>query len=277
MSGLRLGQVEHISCIPVYHALEEGLFVSDIELVKGQPSQLNDLFFKGELDITPLSSIEYAKHADECIILPNLSINYDGRSDNILLFSKLPPTELESAIVAVTTSSASSNALLHILFEHFYNVEVELVGAAPELDAMLAAADGALLVGDEAMRAYQQVLHERRDLVVTDLGEAWKEFTKQKMVYAVWVAHASLAQTAPHVIEKMANLLQEAKLTGWAQRETLLDKAHRRSGLSFEVVEQHLDNLHHDLGEEEQKALLTFFDYAYKSGIIDERVKLNIF
>ncbi len=277
MSRIRIGQVEHISCIPVYHALEEGLLVSDIELVKGQPSQLNNMFFNGELDITPLSSIEYARHTNECIILPNLSISTDGRSENILFFSQLPPTELESKTIAVTTSSATSVVLLRILFEHFYHVDVKMVSAAPELNAMLGATDGALLIGDNAMRAHQQVINAHRDLIVTDLGEAWKEFTRQKMVYAVWVANAALAQTAPYIIEKIANLLYESNLTGWTQREALLDKAQRRSGLPFEVVDHYLDILNQELGEDEQKALLTYFDFAYKSGIIDERVKLNIF
>jgi len=277
MSRIRIGQIDHITCIPVYHALEEGLLISDIELVKGQPSQLNNMFFNGELDITPLSSIEYARHANECIILPNLSISTDGRSANIFFFSQLPPTELESKTIAITTSCATSVVQLRILFEHFYHVEVEMVSAAPDLDAMLAATDGALLIGDDAMRAYQQVLNTDRDLIITDLGEAWKDFTKQKMVYAVWVAHAALAQTTPYIVEKIANLLYESNLTGWAQREALLDKARRRSGLPPEVVDHYLNILHQEFGEEEQKALLTYFDYAYKSGIIDERVKLNIY
>lgn len=277
MPGIRLGQVEYINCIPVYHALEEGLLVSDIELVKGPPSHLNKMFLKGELDITPISSIEYARHADQCIILPNLSISADGRVESILLFSHLQPTELEGKTIAVTTSSATSVVLLRILFEHFYHVDVELISAAPDLNTMLSTANGALLIGDDAMQAHQQVLSDHRKLIVTDLGEAWKEFTGQKMVYAVWVAHTALARTAPHVIEQMAGLLYEAKQTGWSQRKALIDKARQRSGLPFEVVHKYLDTIHHELGEEEQKALLTYFDYAYKSGIIEERVKLNIF
>lgn len=176
----------------------------------------------------------------------------------------------------MTTSSATSVVLLRILFEHFYHVDVEMISVAPDLDAMLAAADGALLIGDDAMQAHQQVLKDHRELIVTDLGEAWKEFTGHKMVYAVWVTHAALGQTAPHVIDQAASLLYEAKQIGLSQREALLEKSQRRSGLPFEVVDHYLDTIHHELGEAEQKALLTFYDYAYKSGIIEERVKLNI-
>lgn len=91
MSEVRLGQVEYINCIPVYHALEEGLLVGDIELVKGPPSKLNKMFLDGELDITPISSIEYARHANQCIILPNLSISADGRVESILFSASCHP------------------------------------------------------------------------------------------------------------------------------------------------------------------------------------------
>lgn len=276
MPGLRLGQVDYINCIPVYHALEDGLLVSDIELVKGPPTQLNKMFLKGDLDITPISSIEYARNTDKCIILPNLSISADGKVESILFFSYLPLTELEGKKICVTTSSATSVVLLRILFEHYYHADVEIIPAAPDLDTMLKNADGALLIGDDAMQAHQRCAHKNQDIIVTDLGEAWKQFTGQKMVYAIWVVRSELAQTAPHIVEEASNLLFESKQLGFNNRNALIKKAHQRSDLPLNIIDNYLDTIHHDLGEEERKALLTYYDYAYKSGIIEERVKLNI-
>jgi len=276
LPALRLGQVEYMNCIPVYHALEEGLLVSDIELVKGPPTKLNNMFLNGELDITPISSIEYAKHVDKCIILPNLSISADGKVESILFFSRLPLIELEGKTVSVTTSSATSVVLLRILLEHYYHVDVEIIPAPPNLHAMLDRADGALLIGDDAMQAHREVLLENRNIIVTDLGEVWKHFTGLKMVYAIWVVRSELAETAPHIVEQASHLLYESKLIGLAHRDALVQKAHRRSGLPFEIVDHYIDTIHHNLDETERKALLTYYDFAYKSGIIEERVKLNI-
>lgn len=276
MPGLRIGQVDYINCIPIYHVLEDSLLVHDIELIKGPPTMLNNMFLSGELDITPVSSIEYARHADKCIIIPDLSISADGKAESILFFSHLPPTELEGKKVTVTTSSATSVVLLRLLFEHYYHVDTRICQDSPDLKEMLSNSDGALLIGDDAMKAHQQVLLEGQDIIITDLGEAWKQFTGQKMVYAVWVIRSVIAETNPQLVEQVSHLLYESKMLGLSKREAIIEKAYRRSRLPYDVIDKYLNTIQYDFGEEEHKALLTYFDYAYKSGIIEERVKLNI-
>ncbi|SFG00643.1 futalosine synthase [Desulfotomaculum arcticum] len=276
MTRLRVGQVEYLNCIPVYHALEDGLLDADIELIKGPPTKLNNMFLNGELDITPISSIEYAKYKDKCIIIPNMSISADGNVESILLFSHCPPTELEGKTVNVTTSSATSVVLLRILFEHYYHVQVEFHRSEPNLDAMLASADAALLIGDDAMLAHQAVMQNKPDINVTDLGKEWKNFTGEKMVYAVWVVHAELAENNPEIVEQISRLFNQAKAIGLANRDDLVNKGHKRSHLPHSLLNHYFDTIHHDLGESERRALLTYYDYAYKSGIIEERIKLTI-
>ncbi len=276
MTCLRVGQVDYINCLPVYHALEDGLLVDNLELVKGTPATLNQMFLNGELDVTPMSSIEYARNNDRCIILPNLSISADGKEGSILLFSHLPVIEMEGKKVCVSTSSATSVALLRILFEHYYHVEVEIMPAEPDLNSMLASSDGALLIGDDAMCAHQKMQQEKQDLLVTDLGEAWKEFTGEKMVYAVWVVQSALAEANPEIMSRISNLLIESQALGLDDRKVLAEKAHQRTKLPREIITDYLDTIEHKLGDDECRALNTFFDFAYKSGLTDERIKLNI-
>ncbi len=276
MSRLKIGQVDYINCLPVYHALEDSLLVEDMELIRGTPAHLNKMFLEGKLDVTPLSSIEYARNHEKSVILPNLSISADGKVESILFFSKLPVIEMEGKKACVTTSSATSVALLRILFEHFYHVDVEIIPSNPDLDAMLDIADGALLIGDDAMRANWKLQVENSNLHVTDLGEAWKKFTGEKMVYAVWVVHSALADTNPAAVQRIHNLLMESRNLGWANREALVEKAHKKTGLPREIIDSYLDTIHHELEEDERRALLLFFDYAYKSGLTSERVSLTI-
>ncbi len=276
MTRLRIGQVDYIDYLPVYHALEDGLLVEDLELVKGTPVALNKMFFKGELDIAPISSIEYARNSDQCVILPDLSVSTDGKAGNILLFSRLPVVEMEGKRVCVTTSSATAVALLRILFEHYYHVEAEIIPGEPNLGAMLASSDGALLIGDEAMKARRKLMREKQDLVITDLGEAWKDFSGEKIVYTVWVAHAELAEAIPEIVNRVDSLLTESLAVGLNERKALAEKAHRRTKLPRGMINDYLEIVQYDLGEESRRALTTLFDYAYKSGLTDERIKLNI-
>lgn len=276
MTRLRLGQIEYLNCLPVYHALEEGLLPLDGELVKGPPTRLNRMFFEGDLHCTPLSSIEYARHAGNCFILPRLSIASDGRVASVLFFSHLPVTELEGKRVCVTTASATSVVLLRILFEHYYHVEVELYPVKADLKTMLEIGDGALLIGDDAMLAHQQAIGEGMPVFITDLGQAWKDFTGEKMVYALWVIRREFAEAQPREATALAKLLYHSLEIGMGNLPALIKKAHRRTGLPLMVLEDYFHTIRYDFDGDYRRALLTFYDYAYKSGIIEERVRLSV-
>ncbi|OPY55946.1 MAG: Chorismate dehydratase [Pelotomaculum sp. PtaU1.Bin035] len=276
MSGIRLGQVDYINCLPVYHALEEGLLPLEAELIKGRPANLNHLFLSGHLDATPLSSIEYARNVDKCIILPGLSISADGRAESILLFSKVPVTELEGKKVCLTGSSATGAALLKVLFDHYYHVDVEFETTVADLKSMMNRADGALLIGDKAMQAHQFVKEGNMPCHVTDLGEAWKQFTGVKMVYAVWVVRKAYANANVEKVDILSDTLLKAKEIGCGQVPAMVAKARQRTGLPLPVIKDFFNTICHEFTGEYRKALLTFYDYAYKSGLIDERVKLRV-
>lgn len=276
MSGLRLGKVDYINCLPVYHALEEGLLPLEVELVKGTPTQLNRLFLDGKIEATPISSIEYARNIDCCFILPELSISADGRVDSILFFSRIPVTELEGKKVCLADSSATSVVLLKVLLEHYYHVDVQYETAPPDLDKMMDVADGALLIGDDAMKAHYRVEQQGLPYHVTDLGEAWKQFTGEKMVYAVWVVRKAYAEANPQEVDLICRSLQESKDIGQIHMPEIIAKAQKKSGLPLPLIEEYFKTIKHDFNEDYRRSLLTFYDYAYKSGLIDERVRLRV-
>ncbi|MDD4237674.1 MAG: menaquinone biosynthesis protein [Desulfotomaculaceae bacterium] len=277
MSRLRIGQVDYLNCLPVYHALEEGLLSLNAELVKGAPAYLNKLFLQGDLDVTPISSIEYARYTDSCLILPELSISTEGRGGpNTLFVSKLPVTELEGRAVSLTETSATSVVLLKVLFDHYYHVDVQFETMPPDIEHMMARSDGALLTGDDALLAYQRVKEEHLPYHVTDLGEAWKEFTGEKMVYALWVVRKSDSNDQSCKIDEVRNILLKSKTMGLSQIPAIIAKAREKTGLPLPVIEEYFATNSYDFDESCRRALLVYYDYAYKSGLIDERAKLHV-
>lgn len=274
MSKIRLGQVDWINCLPVYYALEEGLLPLDVDLVKGSPTTLDRLFLSNQLDAALLSSIEYARNADKCVIIPGLSICAYGRVKSNLLFSKVPVTELEGKKVCLSESSATGVALMKVLFDHYYDVNVEFETALPDLGSMMDRADGALLIGDAAMQAYEYVKEQQLAYHVTDLGEAWKQFSGAKMVYAVWVVRK--AGLDPAAVDCLSKTLLKSKEIGFSRLSVVSARAQQRSGLPISVIEDYFHTIKYEFSEDCKKALLTFYDYAYKSGLIDERVKLSV-
>ncbi|MDA8097937.1 MAG: menaquinone biosynthesis protein [Clostridia bacterium] len=275
MSEVRLGQVDYLNCLPVYHPLETGLLPPQIRLIRGVPTFLNDLFLRGELDVTPISSIEYARNPGRCLILPDLSVSSDGRVGSIFLFSKVPVTDLEGCRICLTGASATSVALLKILLKHYYQVDVVYETGMSGLEEMLLHNDAALLIGDQALITYHG-LGRGKGLYVTDLGEAWKEFTGERMVYALWAVQRDFAEHKPVATGELYQLLQTARRLGAQRVGEVLESGHLRTGLPTPVLREYFDLIRHDLDEEYQRGLLRFCDYAFKTGLLEERVRLNI-
>lgn len=276
MRKIRLGQVDYINCLPVYQPVDEGIVPLAAKIVKGPPTRLNSMFINNKLDITPISSVEYARNYRQALILPDLSITADGDVMSILLFSKVPVTELDGARVVLPNSSATSVALLKILLEHYYQVKPEYSTMPPNLAAMLKKADAALLIGDDALIAHHQCQQEHCTLHITDLGKAWKEFTGEKMVYALWVINRDFVDQRPVDVQEVSAKLVAAKQHSLTNIEPVIQAAIAKCGLPPELMSRYFQTIEYDFGAEQQKGLMTFYDYAYKSGLLDERVKPEI-
>src|SRR5205823_177334 len=81
VSVVRLGRIGYINCYPVYGAIDRGVTPLAAELVTGTPSELNDLLAAGELDLSVVSAVEYARHARDYILLLAARHAYPHRYD----------------------------------------------------------------------------------------------------------------------------------------------------------------------------------------------------
>ena len=75
---LRLGHIVYSNCFPVHARLLDVGAPEWIDIVQGVPSQLNALLERGEIDVAPCSSIEFARNADRYRVLPDLVIGVAG-------------------------------------------------------------------------------------------------------------------------------------------------------------------------------------------------------
>ena len=121
---------------PVFFELD-----ADVDEVSGVPTDLNEQLIAGEIDLAPISSIAYGRHADRLRILPRLCVSSEGAVDSIQLVSRAPVDRIDS--VAVTPESATSAVLVRVLFP-----DAEQVPLAEAHDA-----DATLLIGDAALKS----------------------------------------------------------------------------------------------------------------------------
>lgn len=67
---LRVGRIRYINCYPVYGAIDRGIVPLAGTLVNGVPTDLNRLMAAGELDVSVVSAVEYARDATKLLLLP---------------------------------------------------------------------------------------------------------------------------------------------------------------------------------------------------------------
>ena len=98
---VRLGRISYVNMAPVFHRLN-----AEVEEVQGVPTELNRLLLDGQLDLAPISSIEYARHASSLRILPRMCVSSEGAVDSIQLVSRTAFPQIRS--IAITPESATS-------------------------------------------------------------------------------------------------------------------------------------------------------------------------
>ena len=115
---MRLGRIAWVNCFPVYGAIDRGVVPCGAELVSGTAAELNDLLAAGTLDVSVISAVEYARDAARYHLLPDLAIAANGPVHSVMLFSTVPPEQLDARTVLRTASSRTSVLLLELLCRH---------------------------------------------------------------------------------------------------------------------------------------------------------------
>lgn len=203
MSRPRLGHIQFLNCLPLYYGLVKNDALLDVDLVKADPKDLAATLLHGGLDIAPIPSIEYARHAERFVLLPDIAISSLGEVQSILLLSKVPAEQLSGGTVALTAASRTSQVLARVLIEKRWGAQATYTEMPSDLPAMLREADAALLIGDDALRAFWQPTHLKK----YDLGTEWTRWTGLPMVYAVWAVRREFADAQPEAVRSVANAL----------------------------------------------------------------------
>jgi hypothetical protein len=96
---------------------------------------------RGQLDVSVVSAIEYARASERYVLLPDLAISCDGPVRRVLLLSKVPAPELGGKRVMLSRSSMTSVALLELLFENVWHAKPEFAPGDAELTDIARFAD----------------------------------------------------------------------------------------------------------------------------------------
>ncbi|MBM7840154.1 chorismate dehydratase [Alkalihalobacillus xiaoxiensis] len=270
--GLKVGEIAYSNTIPFFFNLnKQELAKADITFVKDVPAKVNASLTKGEVDIASISSFSYAKNSNKYIVLPDLCVASEGTVHSLLLFSKVPITDLDNSEIALTTSSETTVHLLQVILKRFFNVHASYIDMQPNLHKMLDDHDACLLIGDDAIRARHADVP-----FVYDLGQLWFEHTGLPMTYALFAVRKDVLESKKNEIIYVQQCLksscQETIETNYKEVSQHLSTMNL-AGYSF--WEMYFNDLLHEANERTKKGLLYFFQLCYEEGFIEHPV-LNI-
>src|SRR5437868_10309353 len=222
------------------------------EEITGVPTELNRRLIAGELDTAPISSIEYARHADTLRLLPRLCVSSEGAVDSIQLVSKLPLDATRT--VAVTPESATSVVLTKVLLP-----DAEHVPLGEEAEAKL-------LIGDAAVKSAVEDPTPHHDL-----GRRWLERTGLPMVFAVWAAPEPTHPDLPELEDALVESVRAAR----AEPEQLAYESAERYGYPPGFLARYFEKLRYRFGPRERAGLYTFLEMARDVGELDDVPELR--
>jgi chorismate dehydratase len=244
---IRLGRIGYVNMAPVFYRLE-----AEVAEIAGVPTELNERLLAGELDLAPISSIEYARHADRLRILPRLCVGSEGAVDSIQLVSRVALERIRS--VAVTPESATSVVLTKVLLP-----EAEHVPLGEDADAHL-------LIGDAALKsAFEDPTPHH------DLGRLWLERTGLPMVFAVWAA----PEPVPPELSELEDALVASVRLARAEPEQLAREASERYGYPPGFLARYFEKLRYSFGPRERAGLYTFLEMARDVGELEHVPELR--
>jgi chorismate dehydratase len=244
---LRLGRIGYVNMAPVFFRLE-----ADAEEVVGVPTALNEQLVAGELDLAPISSIAYARHADSLRLLSRLCVSSEGAVDSIQLVSRLPLDRIRT--VAVTPESATSVVLTKVLLP-----DAEHVPLGEDAEAKL-------LIGDAALKsAFEDPTPHH------DLGRLWLERTGLPMVFAVWAAPEPTHPDLPELEDALVASVRAAR----EQPELLAYESAERYGYPPGFLARYFEKLRYRFGPRERAGLYTFFELAQEVGELEQVPELR--
>jgi chorismate dehydratase len=258
----RVGHIQFLNCLPLYYGLVKNYALLDIELIKGTPTELNNLLLGGTLDVSPISSIEYARHNDSLMLFPDFTVSSDGEVKSILLLSRVPAAELSGKKIALTNTSATSHVLLKLVLSRSYGIAPEYVISEPDLKNMFSVADAALLIGDIALKNYVNA----EKFYLYDLGVEWKKLTGKKMVYAVWAVNRGFAQGGSELCESVFETFRKSMDYSMEHLSEIVEYAAKWEPFSPSFLLDYFRSLRFDFGKDYQEGLLLFYKLASEIG-----------
>jgi len=268
-SPLLIGRIPFLVCAPFFHASLEGF--EGAGFTDGSPRKLNALLSAGAIDCAPSSSLEYARHADQYLLLPGLCTSGRGEVKSVLLFSQVPWEQLDGKSVLLSEQSDTSNALFQVLSLFRFRIrplpEQQSSGPGSVVHAQVA-------IGDEALRES----HAGRWPYKYDLAEVWNLWQGSPLPFGLWILRAEAWKTKREGVKRFFQHLQSSLKTFSAAPEAALRawSGHYPLPMPMQEALAFFPTTDYSLGQGQERSLRIFFGLCRDAGLLPPGIEIPL-
>ena len=229
---------------------------SDVELLTDSaPAACGDMLATRKAEIALVPVIEYQRNSG-LLIVPDVCVGSRTRVRSVVLATRKRDLR-EIRTIALDMSSRTSSVLIQVIFREFLGIEPDCKASRPDVTAMLATSDAALIIGDPAMT------FPREDLQVHDLASLWHEYTGLGFVFAMWMARED-ADSRVRAID-----IAGARDEGLAHIPEIADHYRTTLRLAHEdLISYLMENIIFKMDEDMRAGLELYYMLAHKYGFI---------
>ena len=273
---LRVSAIHFLNPAPLMwsfeHEPDRARFAQRYALSSDTPAQCAAKLATGEADIglVPVSALAFTP---SLAVVPGCAIASRDRVRSIILVVRHPDGIDGVGRVALDSSSRTSSTYTRILFARFWQIEPAFVEHEPDLEAMLQAADAALLIGDRALLALED--REARQhrtgerLLYLDLAHEWHKLTGTVWVSAFWAVRPEALAASQIAPAQIVEDFQRSRDAGLAHIDALADEWSTRIAIPRATIRTYLsDNIWYFLDEACLAGLELFYRYGVECGAL---------
>ncbi len=265
MPRLRVGIVDYLNSKPLAWNFLRGKLEDRFEPVYRPPARVAEMLAEGSVDIGLIPTIEYQRIPDLSVV-PGVCVAADREVRSVILVSRVEPSRITR--LALDENSRTSACLVRIILRRRYGVDPAIEPASPDVDAMLASHDAALLIGDPALTVDRCGFH------VLDLAREWRLMTGYPFVFAFWAVRQSVSAERA---TGLAEVFRASLDAGLAAIDRLAEDASRELGISVAEAREYLtENLRFGLGESELAGLREYFRLAHEAGLTHRNLPIRL-
>jgi chorismate dehydratase len=272
MAKNRISIVKYLNAVPLAWGLLEGAQKDAFDAHLNTPAECAEQLARGSVDIGLIPSIEYQRIKGSRIV-PGPAVAATYRVRSVILVSVVPLWKVKT--VACDSGSRTSVALTRIIFHEFYHTTPDFRPAEPNLDAMLAQNDAALLIGDNALKFMEE--NERPNaekqkaflrsgaepLEVFDLAERWRFLTGLPFVFAFWAVRDGFKDSS------VVDTLKQSRDFGVQCIPAIAAQYSEKLQIKKEYIQEYLEtNVHYYMDQTCLEALQLFYEKAARAGAI---------